>query len=125
MCLILAYDYQIIFMDNLTQSYAHLEYESKIAAANAMTWVKETSLAQGISVAIVDTEEQEDSKPQKAFLNMLHDALASGVPVEIVQTGLKQIDVTADTSLMEQFEAFVQSSAGSVSGINNCQLIKV
>ena len=29
-------------------AYAHLEYESKIAAANAMTWVKETSMAQNI-----------------------------------------------------------------------------
>jgi len=38
--------FQKSFMDVLTQAYAHLDYQSKIASANAMTWIDNTSLAQ-------------------------------------------------------------------------------
>ena len=43
-------------MDVLTQAYAHLDSDSKLAAASAMSWIKETSLAQD-----VDSAEMPDS----------------------------------------------------------------
>ena len=33
-------------MDVLTQAYAHLDFNSKLASAEAMTWIQNTSLAQ-------------------------------------------------------------------------------
>jgi hypothetical protein len=33
-------------MDNLTQAYAHLDYNSKIASAGAMSWIDNTTLGQ-------------------------------------------------------------------------------
>ncbi len=33
------------FMDSLTQAYAHLEFNSKLASAQAMTWIDKTSLS--------------------------------------------------------------------------------
>ena len=36
---------KIFFMDVLTQAYAHLEFNSKVSSANAMTWIEQTPLA--------------------------------------------------------------------------------
>jgi len=38
-------------MEVLTQAYAHLDADSKLAAAEAMSWIKNTSLAQGVTSA--------------------------------------------------------------------------
>ena len=37
---------KIFFMDVLTQAYAHLEFNSKLKSASAMTWIDKTSMAQ-------------------------------------------------------------------------------
>ncbi len=102
-------------------AYAHLEYESKIAAANAMTWVKETSLAQNGLTANGAAAIQYSSGLDGALLDDINGALVAGLSVDAVMAVLKRMDAAADQSSHEQFSMLIQSVEKTMHSTNNMQ----
>ena len=84
----------------LTPAYAHLEFDSKLKSAGAMTWLGSTSLAQ-----IAAAESGGDSAIQ-ALPEFLNSLCVSGVPSEIVQAWLKQVDFASENNFGENFRKF-------------------
>jgi integrase len=91
-------------------TYAHLDYKSKIASADKMAWIGNTSLA-------VKMESSEPITPPtneraiadgtiQALPDFMHSLITSGVPMGVIQAWLKQADFTGDTLLSESFKEF-------------------
>jgi len=94
--------------------YAHLDFESKHEAAAAMKWFGETSLAKGEGFSqhpfvssecetVTDTDPNDSAKALPDFINQL---FASGVPWDLIQAWLAQVDITAVGSLNDSFTSF-------------------
>ena len=84
--------------------YAHLDYKSKIASAGAMTWIDNTSLAQGIPA----NENQATGNTVQALPEFLNGLFATGVSPEVIQAWLRQTDFTALINLGDCFKEFTQ-----------------
>ena len=88
--------------------YAHLEFDSKLKSAKKMSWIDNTSLAQANEITesfgkpIIEREETSiQALPE--FINSL---FVVGVSSEVIQTWLKQIDLSGKKSLVENFNEF-------------------
>ena len=95
--------------------YAHLDFNSKLASAEAMTWIDDTSLA----------GEKETSEPINTALEMnttyvssvkdlsvfIHTLLALGIESELIQEWLKQTDFISTNKYADSFREFSQSFA--------------
>ena len=93
-------------------TYGHLDYESKLSSANAMSWIEKTTLAKGAKVVV--EEQSTAAEPQAAVTmqelpDMLNELFASGVPVEIVQAWLKEPDLSQSNNLAVHFKGFARS----------------
>ena len=103
-------------------TYAHLEFDSKLASAQAMTWIDRTSLAQDVEEPIalhsVTDNLQEDVSLQ-ALPDMLSELLASGAPLDVVQAWLKQDDLGSSENIVDHFKNFAQSYG--IDYNKNCQ----
>ena len=103
-------------------TYAHLEFNSKLASAQAMTWIDRTSLAQGIeeTTAILPAaDKQQDDVSLQALPEMLNGLLASGTPLEVIQSWLKQDDLSRSENIVDHFKNFAQSYG--IDYNKNCQ----
>ena len=93
--------------------YAHLDFNSKKASANAMTWLGNTSLAletEAITPIPTDTTEHTgaDDDLAHSLPNFMHTLLVSGVELEDIQVWLKQAetDLAKGMSLSESFREY-------------------
>jgi Site-specific recombinase XerC len=103
-------------------TYAHLEFNSKLASAQAMTWIDRTSLAQGIeeTTAILPAaDKQQEYVSLQALPEMLNGLLASGTPLEVIQSWLKQDDLSSSENIVDHFKNFAQSYG--IDYNKNCQ----
>lgn len=106
-------------------TYAHLEYNSKLSSANAMTWIEKTSLTQDIE-PVADNQPAVEEKGLvsiQALPDLLNSLFVSGVPMEVIQAWLKQDKdgFNCPSDLMDNFKKFVQSY--NVMSNENCQPI--
>ena len=98
-------------------TYAHLEFDSKVSTAEAMTWMSKTSLSQGQEdMRYVSTPAADKDCPTMQDLpDFMHGLFAIGVPPEVVVSWLKQVDQTATLNLKESFSAFTAHQAQNIS----------
>jgi integrase len=87
--------------------YAHLDYNSKIASAGAMTWIKDTSLAQAHEMNVAErTDDNGDSI--QALPEFLSNLFKMSVSSELVQAWLQQADFSESTDLHDSFDEFTR-----------------
>ena len=97
-----------------SETYAHLEFSSKQASAQAMTWIDKTSLGekhhtdQLVFYRPVDNADKGYSTVQD-LPDFMHSLIVSGVPVGIIQAWMGQADLTAVNSLENSFRDFVSA----------------
>lgn len=91
-------------------TYAHLEFNSKIASVNAMTWIGKTSIGAKFSS---ESEKQEMERSASAndfqteLANAINGLMASGAPVELISEWLQQEDIADAENLHEHFTLFM------------------
>ena len=88
-------------------TYAQLEFNSKMASANTMTWLDQTSMAKNLAHSPTL-----ESKPTPAdFPRRLSETtgvlLSAGTPMELVAEWLKQEDLSAAGDLQKHFTEFM------------------
>ena len=92
-------------------TYAHLEFNSKLASAQAMTWIDRTSLGQQhhieqlVHYAPVDQADKDYSSVQD-LPDFMHSLIITGVPLGIIQAWMGQVDLAAANSLEDSFRDF-------------------
>ena len=87
-----------------------------------MTWIDRTSLAQGIeeTTAILPAaDKQQEYVSLQALPEMLNGLLASGTPLEVIQSWLKQDDLSSSENIVDHFKNFAQSYG--IDYNKNCQ----
>lgn len=88
-------------------TYAHLEFNSKMASANAMTWLGQTSMAKSLA----HSSESEPKTICADFQYRLSEAtrilLSAGMPMELVTEWLRQEDLSESDDLQRHFEEFM------------------
>jgi hypothetical protein len=91
-------------------TYAHLDYKSKIASAGAMSWIENTSLASDMEtsepISTPTNDKAIGNDTVQALPDFMRSLLASGVPMGIVQGWLAQADFTSGIGLSESFKEF-------------------
>ena len=103
-------------------TYAHLEFNSKVASANAMTWIEKTSLSQDIEDTVVALPVADIPQPDvsiQTLPDMLNTLFASGVPFEVIQLWLKQDDLGQSENIAEHFNCFADAHGFAFN--KNCQ----
>ena len=111
-------------MDVLTQAYAHLETDSKLRSAQAMTWIDKTVFApvadlgaeeeqreqgdlgkgvleqvvqeQCVQVQSVQAQGIADATDKQSLLEVVHGLLATGAPVDVIKGWLNKIELSGD-----------------------------
>jgi integrase len=93
--------------------YAHLDFNSKLESAQAMTWLDKTAFAMGqeikqLSAGSTETEKETDTSELSphSLPNFINSLFASGVTIDIVQAWLKQADLSNAKNYAEDFKAF-------------------
>jgi len=91
--------------------YAHLEYGSKVASAEKMAWIGNTSLASEMETAEVvmnpdSVKESTDNGSMEALPDFINSLFTSGVASDTVQEWLKQVDFAAVKSFADSFREF-------------------
>ena len=91
-------------------TYAHLDFNSKLASADKMAWIGNTSLALDMvtsePITTPTNEKASDGDTVQALPDFMHRLLASGVPMGFIQAWLAQADFTSDMPLSESFKEF-------------------
>jgi hypothetical protein len=99
-------------------TYAHLEFNPKMAAAQSMTWIEKTALApakQPLLLTDSDTEKKTDFTAIASSLPaFLHSLFASNVSVEMVDAWLKEADFARSQSFEDSFKHFSQTYTATV-----------
>ena len=86
--------------------YAHLEFDSKQKSAEKMSWIGSTSLALEVVMTPTAEKENTDDGSIHALPDFMHSLIVSGVPLELIQSWLKQVDFTSEKSLADSFNEF-------------------
>jgi integrase len=94
-------------------TYAHLDYNSKLASADKMAWIDKTSLASATETSepvtlppdLIQVSQDSVSSIQ-ALMNFIDDLVISGVPTETIQAWLKQADLSGKKNFTENFKEF-------------------
>lgn len=104
-------------------TYAHLETDSKLQSAQAMTWIDKTAFAQGSAVNTAPQPKQEPTAHSDSdnLLDLVHSLLASGAPVEVVKAWLERSDFISGVDVKDQFMSLLSSLSGDQQGNANCQ----
>lgn len=102
-------------------TYAHLEFNSKVASANAMTWIDRTSMAKELPHVEQPALPAPASDLQSRLSDVINGLLASGAPVELIAEWLKQEDLATADDLQQHFAAFMAASASALNGQTNSQ----
>lgn len=92
-----------------TNTYAHLEFNSKVASANAMTWIDKTSLAEGVAAARLPAGTSGKTDLQTRLSDALNGLIASGAPLELISLWLKQDGLAEADDLQAHYAAFTAS----------------
>ena len=98
--------------------YAHLDASSKVASAEKMTWINNTSLAQAVvdeKEAVSESTTGNGNAPQN-LSDILCDLLAHGAPAETLQAWLKQEDFSKHEGLHERFYSFMRAESAIQQG---------
>jgi len=96
--------------------YAHLDFNSKLASAEAMTWIDSTTLAgekeksEPINNPTLEMNTTYDSSA-KDLSDFLYILLSLGISSEIIQAWLKQTDFAITNKYADSFREFSQSFA--------------
>ena len=96
--------------------YAHLDFNSKLASAEAMTWIDSTTLAgeketsEPINNPTLEMNTTYDSSA-KDLSDFLYILLSLGISPEIIQAWLKQTDFANTNKYADSFREFSQSFA--------------
>gem|GEM_PF-54510 len=98
-------------------TYAHLDFSSKQAAAGAMSWIGDTSLASVVTISELETVAKESKAKTMYSMQDLPDymnsLIVSGVPMEAIMSWLKQVELdfaSGITCLSESFCKFKENS---------------
>ena len=87
-----------------------MEFDSKVASAQSMSWINDTSLAEGIVLTPVANQPEEIISKEKDSVHTLsdfiHSLFVSGVPSEVIQGWLGQVDFASDMSIVDNFKIF-------------------
>jgi len=91
--------------------YAHLEFGSKVASADKMTWIRNTTLATNAikteaTVNLNDKRTTTDDGSMEALPEFINNLLAIGVSYESVQSWLKQVDFSSTKNFSDNFREF-------------------
>ena len=92
-------------------TYAHLDFNSKLASADKMKWIHNTSLASKMEISETLPSDfmqisQSDVSSIQALPNFMNNLLVSGVPTEVVQAWLKQADLSGKKDYTKSFNEF-------------------
>ena len=93
-------------------TYAHLDFNSKIASADKMAWIGKTSLASEVETIEPVTLpsdfmiNQESVSSIIALTDFLQSLSVSGIPSEVVQAWLKEADLSGQKNFAESFIKF-------------------
>lgn len=103
-------------------TYAHLEFNSKVASANAMTWIERTSMGKDAGPASQPAPVAAQGMDlQQRLSEAINGLLASGAPVALISEWLKQEDLAMASDLQEHFAAFLAVKAPALAGQTNSQ----
>jgi len=94
-----------------------LDFSSKQAAAGAMSWIGDTSLASVVTISELETVAKESKAKTMYSMQDLPDymnsLIVSGVPMEAIMSWLKQVELdfaSGITCLSESFCKFKENS---------------
>jgi len=94
-------------------TYAHLDYNSKLVSADAMKWIDNTSLAPVKEISTLALIPPDFIKADKDFtssilalLDFIQSLIALGIPSEIIQAWLKQADLSGAKNYTDSFKDF-------------------
>ena len=95
-------------------TYAHLDFNSKLASADKMAWINNTSLASEKEITPFNTVPPDLIKVSQEYISSIHalpkfiNSLKSlDIPSEDIQVWLKQADLTSAESFEKSFKDFI------------------
>ena len=88
-------------------TYAHLEFNSKMASANAMTWLDQTSMAKNFAHSPAPESKPTSADVPHRLSEVTGILLSIGTPMELIAEWLKQEDLSAAGDLHKHFAEFM------------------
>jgi site-specific recombinase XerD len=90
-------------------TYAHLDYNSKLASAGAMSWIENTSLASEMKPTTPVTLPPDIKIVNQEIFELpdfIQSLIVSGISSEVIQAWLKQADLSGKKSYTKSFSEF-------------------